>query len=189
MDLIKSNGFYIVLDHFTRVIGEVQVDNWSETRLESPLRNLMLACFGYQPKPFSIHLPQCLDSSSFLKMINSLVFEWIAIFSRSALSPCPSQSTVFLRLTSVVLNWSDPGEKCVELMYEAAEDANDVFVQVSVKNRKLGQAISIPDSPISHISIKPLWWILSIQSRVLCPERKPESIRHSSTCHLEKPEI
>ena len=132
--LALQDGLYMVLlDHFTRVIGEV--DNWSETRLESPLRNLMLACFGYQPKPFSIHLPQCLDSSSFLKMINSLVFEWIAIFSRSALSPCPSQSTVPLRLTSVVLNWSDRGEKCVELMYEAAEDANDIF-QVSVINRR-----------------------------------------------------
>ena len=129
-----ADGLYMVLlNHFTRVIGEV--DNWNETRLESPLRNLMLACFGFQPKPFSIYLPPCLDSSSFLKMINSLVFEWIAIFSRSALSPCPSQSTVSLRLTSVVLNWSDPGEKCVELMYEAAEDANDVF-QVSVKNRR-----------------------------------------------------
>jgi hypothetical protein len=76
--LALQDGLYMVLlDHFTRVIGEV--DNWSETRLESPLRNLMLACFGYQPKPFSIRLPHCLDSSSFLKMINSLVFEWMPV--------------------------------------------------------------------------------------------------------------
>jgi hypothetical protein len=135
--LALADGLYIVLlDHFTRVIGEV--DDWSETRLESPLRNLMLACLGYQPKPFLVLLPQCLDSSSFLKMINSLVFEWIAIYSRSALSPCPFQSTVSLRSTSVVLNWNEPGEKCVEIMYEAGEDANDVF-QVSVENRSCKQ--------------------------------------------------
>ena len=122
----------MLLDHFTRVMG--RVDGWSETCLESPLRNLMLACFGYQPEPFLVLLPQYLDSSSFLKMINSLVFEWIAIYSRSALSPCPFQSTVTLRSTSVVLNWNDPGAKGVEIMYNVDDDPNDML-QVSVKNR------------------------------------------------------
>jgi len=118
----------------------------------------MLACFSYQPKPFSIHLPQCLDSSSFLRMINSLVFEWIAIFSRRAISPCPSQSTAPLRLTSVVLNWSDRGEKCVELMYEAAEDANDIF-QVSVINRRGKKfQFQIRPSPIVTPSSSPAIW-------------------------------
>ena len=58
------------------------------------------------------------------------------------------QEAHYHRLASVVLNWNDPGGKCVKIMNAAAEDANDVS-QVLVKIRSCKQfQFQIRPSPI-----------------------------------------
>ena len=66
---------------------------------------LVLALLGYQIKPFRMSIP-ALGCCEFLKIIESLLDGWMAIYTTSALSPCPEPAKISIESEVVRVNWS-----------------------------------------------------------------------------------
>jgi hypothetical protein len=95
---------------------------------------LVLALLGYQIKPFRMSIP-ALGCCEFLKIIESLLDGWMAIYQTSALSPCPGSAKISLVSEVVRVKWSrvDLNECVVRYKYTSHE----VF-DVSVCNNYCG---------------------------------------------------
>ena len=127
------DGHYLVLlHHVNDVIKEI--DSLESVRHVSSLRMLVLALLGYQDKPFrmSIHV---LDCCEFLKILESLLDGWMAIYQTSALSPCPDSAKISLKSEVVRVSWSrvDLTECVVRYKY-----TTDQVFDISVCNTSCG---------------------------------------------------
>ena len=130
------DGHYVVLlQHLNDVIKGV--DSFESVRHISPLRKLVHALLGYQIKPFRMSIP-ALGCCEFLKIIESLLDGWMAIYQTSALSPCPESAKICLMSEVVRVKWSrvDLNECVVRYKYTAHE----VF-DVSVCNTYCGSDV------------------------------------------------
>jgi hypothetical protein len=98
---------------------------------------LVLALLGYQIKPFRMSI-LALNCCEFLKIIQSLLDGWMAIYQTSVLSPCPGSAKISLESEVVRVNWSrvDLNECVVRYKYTGHE----VF-DVSVCNTYSGSDV------------------------------------------------
>ena len=119
--LSKSHGHYILLlQHLNDVIKGI--DCFESVRHISPLRTLVHALLGYQIEPFRMKIP-ARGCCEFLKTIESLIDGWMAIYTTSALSPCPESAKISLESEVIRVNWSrvDLNECVVRYKYSHHE--------------------------------------------------------------------
>ena len=89
---------------------------------------LVLALLGYQIKPFRMSI-LALNCCEFLKIIQSLLDGWMAIYQTSVLSPCPGSAKISLESEVVRVNWSrvDLNECVIRYKYNGGQ-VFDIFV-------------------------------------------------------------
>ena len=117
---LNDSHYVLVLEHLNDVVKGI--DSFESVRHISPLRILVHALLGYQIKPFRINIP-ARGCCEFLKTIESLLDGWMAIYTTSALSPCPESAKISLESEVVRVNWSrvDLNECVVRYKYSHHE--------------------------------------------------------------------
>jgi hypothetical protein len=117
---LHDGHYVLLLEHLNDVIKGI--DTFDSVRHISPLRILVHALLGYQIKPFRIKIP-ARGCCEFLTTIESLLDGWMAIYTNSALSPCPGSAKISLESEVVRVNWSrvDLNECVVRYKYSHHE--------------------------------------------------------------------
>jgi len=123
---LRDGHYVLLLEHLNDVVKGI--DSFESVRHISPLRILVHALLGYQIKPFRMSIP-ALGCCEFLKIIESLLDGWMAIYTTSALSPCPESAKISLMSEVVRVNWSRVGlNECVVRYKYTGHEVFDVSV-------------------------------------------------------------
>ena len=150
---LRDGHYILLLEHLNDVIKGI--DSFESVRHISPLRRLVHALLGYQIKPFRMSI-LALDCCEFLKVIQSLLDGWMAIYQTSALSPCPESTQISLVSEVVRVSWSrvDHNECVVRYKHTALE----VF-DISVCNDDCGSDVylfHLSSFAVSFIPFRPI---------------------------------
>ena len=126
---LRDGHYILLLQHVNDVIKGI--DSFESVRHISTLRMLVHALLGYQIKPFRMSIP-ALGCCEFLKIIESLLDGWMAIYRTSALSPCPESAKISLVSEGVRVNWSRIDlNQCVVRYKYIAHEVFDVSVCIT----------------------------------------------------------
>ena len=171
---LRDGHYILLLQHVNDVIKGI--DSFESVRHISTLRMLVHALLGYQIKPFRMSIP-ALGCCEFLKIIESLLDGWMAIYRTSALSPCPESAKISLVSEGVRVNWSrvDLNQCVVRYKYIAHE----VF-DVSVFNTFSDNVLAL-SSPV--YCEKSCAWQRSSSSSMRCLRHLRRPASEPETCH------
>jgi len=113
------------------------IDDFEDVRHISPLRSLVHALLGYQSKPFRMYIA-AIHCCEFLKIVQSLLDGWMAIYQTTALSPCPDSSVISLQSEVIRVTWSrvDLNECVIRYKY-----STDEVFDISVCNTCCGEDV------------------------------------------------
>ncbi len=129
---LRDGHYILLLQHLNDVIKGI--DCFESVRHISPLRLLVHALLGYQIKPFRMYIP-AMGCCDFLKIIESLLNGWMAIYQTGALSPCPESAKISLASEVIRVNWSRVDHSECVVRYK--HTAHEIF-DISVCNTYVG---------------------------------------------------